>query len=156
MSNEKVFEVVREVLADVLELDLSEIGSESKLVDDLGADSLDIVDLSFSLSKKFNIKMPQSSVIAAAEEMVDDMALIVKSDRVTALGAELLQRGPNAYRAEEVYEGKTVSEIFTETKVQHWVNLCTAVLESGKTGDELVAQTIQDVVISRADASAVA
>lgn len=151
MSTEDLVRPVIKVIADVLELDIEEISADSKLVEDLGADSLDIVDLGFSLAKKLDIKLPQSSVIAKAEEMVEDMSLLVVRDRLTQLGAELLQKSPNAYRVDEVFEGKTLSEVFSETKVQHWVNLCAAVLASKRNGEDLLAEAIQTVVIGAKD-----
>lgn len=156
MNIEDLVHAVKEVVADVLELDVEEISADSKLVEDLGADSLDVVDLGFSLAKKLDIKLPQSSVIAKAEEMVGDMSLLVVGDRLTQLGAELLRKSPNAYKADEVFEGQSLSEVFAETKVQHWVNLCAAVLGGTLNGEDLVAETIKKVVLSATDACAVA
>ena len=61
------------------------------------------------------------------------------------MGAELLRSGPNQYNAEEVHPGKTLVEVFADTKVKHWVNLSQAIKESGLTGDELIQQRVQAV-----------
>ena len=145
MLNEKIVDEVMDVVADVLEMDIDDIDLESRIVADLGADSLDIVDLSFSLGKQLNIKMPQKTVIMHAEEIFGDTHNIVESEKLTEMGAELLRLGPNQYSEDEVHQGKTLIEVFADTKVKHWVNLSQAIKESGLTGDELIQQRVQAV-----------
>jgi acyl carrier protein len=50
-----VFEKVRELLADQLEIDPMEIDMDTDILDDLGADSLDVVELVMSLEEEFGI-----------------------------------------------------------------------------------------------------
>lgn len=54
---DEIFEVVRECLADSLALEPAKITRESRLADDLGADSLDIIDVVFMLEKRFQIRV---------------------------------------------------------------------------------------------------
>ncbi|MDD5658440.1 MAG: acyl carrier protein [Actinomycetota bacterium] len=51
------FEKVKEILVDVLGVNADDIKPESKFVDDLGADSLDLVELIMSLEDKFQIEI---------------------------------------------------------------------------------------------------
>ncbi len=51
------FEKVKEILVDVLGANADDIKPESKFVDDLGADSLDLVELIMSLEDKFQIEI---------------------------------------------------------------------------------------------------
>ena len=51
------FDKLKEILADVLGVKIEEIKAESKFVDDLGADSLDLVELIMSLEDKFSIEI---------------------------------------------------------------------------------------------------
>jgi acyl carrier protein len=148
MTNDVLIKV-QQIIADVLELDLDEISTDSALVDDLNADSLDVVDLSFSLGKKLKIQMPKKSVIMHAEEILGDLSKVVENSRLTALGAELLQQSPNKYSAEEAKEGTPVSKIYTETKVVHWANLCEEILETEMTGDELIIKRLNKVLTSQ-------
>ena len=53
-----VFEKVKNIVADKLSLDADEITIESSFVDDLGADSLDIVELIMALEDEFEIEIP--------------------------------------------------------------------------------------------------
>jgi len=52
-----VFEKVRAILCDQLDLDEDKVTMDSSLVDDLGADSLDAVDLIMSLEDEFDMEV---------------------------------------------------------------------------------------------------
>ena len=56
MSN--VLERVKKVIVEQLGVDESEITLESSFVDDLGADSLDVVELIMALEEEFNVEIP--------------------------------------------------------------------------------------------------
>ncbi len=67
-----IFEKLQEIIADQLELDAEEITYESNILDDLGADSLDVVDLVMSVEDEFGIEVPDEALkdIRTVEEMV--------------------------------------------------------------------------------------
>lgn len=56
------FEKIRKILSDFLEIKESEITLESNLVDDLGADSIDLVDLAMSVEDEFEIELPDELI----------------------------------------------------------------------------------------------
>jgi len=49
---------VKEVVVEQLSVDADEVKEESKFVEDLGADSLDVVELVMALEEKFDIEIP--------------------------------------------------------------------------------------------------
>ena len=53
---------VRSILAEQLGVDVSELLPESSILDDLGADSLDVVELVMSLEEAFDIEVPDEDV----------------------------------------------------------------------------------------------
>jgi acyl carrier protein len=57
MSDSSVFPRVRALVADSLAIPESDVRMESRLITDLGADSLDFVDLVFAIEKAFGIKL---------------------------------------------------------------------------------------------------
>lgn len=65
-----VFEGLQKIIAEQLEIDEDDIRPDSDIIDDLGADSLDIVDLVMSIEDEFHVEIPDEAV----EEMrtVDD------------------------------------------------------------------------------------
>ncbi len=54
------FEKVKSILVDGLDLEEDQVTLESKIKEDLGADSLDMVDLIMSIEDEFNIKVAES------------------------------------------------------------------------------------------------
>jgi acyl carrier protein len=63
MSEEEVFEKVQEALVDALGVDDDEVTPEAKLTADLGAESIDFLDITFRLEKAFDIKIPRGELI---------------------------------------------------------------------------------------------
>jgi acyl carrier protein len=57
-----VFEKVRSILVGQLGIDEEKITMEASIVDDLGADSLDVVDLIMSLEEEFDVEIPDEDV----------------------------------------------------------------------------------------------
>lgn len=53
-----MFEKIRDIIAEQLGIEANEINTESSFVDDLGADSLDIVELIMALEEEFNMEIP--------------------------------------------------------------------------------------------------
>ena len=54
-----LFDEIKEVVVEQLNVEASEIKEESKFVEDLGADSLDVVELVMALEEKFDIEIPE-------------------------------------------------------------------------------------------------
>ena len=58
-----IFEKVKDLIADQLDVDDKDgIAMESSITDDLGADSLDVVDLVMALEDEFNVEIPEDQV----------------------------------------------------------------------------------------------
>jgi len=57
MTRDQVFGTIRSIVADSLAVPAAGIRLESRLTDDLGADSLDFVDIVFMIEKAFSIKI---------------------------------------------------------------------------------------------------
>ncbi len=62
LPREEVFEKVKQALVDALSVEPSEITEEATLFNDLGADSIDFLDIIFRLEKAFNIKISQEEL----------------------------------------------------------------------------------------------
>ncbi|MBQ5320895.1 MAG: acyl carrier protein [Oscillospiraceae bacterium] len=57
-----VFDKVRDILQEQFDVEADKITSETALIDDLGADSLDLVDLVMSFEDNFNIEIPEDEL----------------------------------------------------------------------------------------------
>lgn len=93
-TQEEVFAKIREALVDALAVDEDEVTPEATLVGDLGAESIDFLDIVFKLEKAFDIKIPRGELFP---EDVLTNPQYVKDGKVTAEGvAELRKRMPFA------------------------------------------------------------
>ena len=57
-----VMEKIKAILREQLNIDESEIVPEASFIDDLGADSLDIVELIMSMEEEFGLEIPEDEV----------------------------------------------------------------------------------------------
>ena|SRR5688500_13585699 len=62
MTDHPTFDAVRALVADSLAQDQDEVRLDSRLVTDLGADSLDFIDMIFALEKRFDVKIRQGEL----------------------------------------------------------------------------------------------
>jgi len=62
MTRDDIFPRVRAMIADSLAIDESTVALQSRLIDDLGADSLDFVDLVFAIEKAFGVKIREADL----------------------------------------------------------------------------------------------
>ena len=66
MSSEEVFEKVKAIIVEQLQVAENTVTEEASFIDDLGADSLDLVELIMALEEEFDIEIPD----ADAEKVV--------------------------------------------------------------------------------------
>jgi acyl carrier protein len=93
-TKEEVFEKVQAALVDALGVDEDEVTEEATLVGDLGAESIDFLDIVFRLEKAFNIEIPRSELFP--EDILTN-AEYIQDGKVTPAGlAELKKRMPFA------------------------------------------------------------
>ena len=57
-----VFEKIRAILSEQLDLEEDDITMESNIAEDLGADSLDVVDLIMAIEDEFEIEVPDEEI----------------------------------------------------------------------------------------------
>lgn len=57
-----IFEQVKKILCDQLDLEEEQVNEGSEVIDDLGADSLDIVDLVMTLEEEFDTEIPDEDI----------------------------------------------------------------------------------------------
>jgi acyl carrier protein len=68
-----LFDEVKEVIVEQLNVASEEVKPEAKFVEDLGADSLDVVEMIMALEEKFEIEIPDSDAekIQTVQDVVD-------------------------------------------------------------------------------------
>ena len=73
MSQTEIFEKVKKIVADQLSVEPDNITARSNFANDLGADSLDTVELVMALEEEFDIEIPDEAAekITTVQEAVD-------------------------------------------------------------------------------------
>lgn len=111
MANEAIFSKVQEVLVDALAVDEDEVTSEATLTGDLGAESIDFLDIVFRLEKAFGIKIDQGEIFPSN---VLENEEFVKDGKVTDAGmAELRKRMPHAEGSLDEFDASRDVEEFS-------------------------------------------
>ena len=93
-DKQEVLQKVKGILTDALGVDEGEVAEDASLVADLGAESIDFLDIVFRLEKSFDIKIPRGELFP--EDVLTDPKY-VQDGRVTEKGlAQLRERMPFA------------------------------------------------------------
>ena len=73
MNSEEVFDKVKEIIVEQLGVAENAVTEEASFIDDLGADSLDIVELIMALEEEFDIEIPDSDAekVVTVGDVVD-------------------------------------------------------------------------------------
>ena len=124
MTREEIFEEVREVLVDALGLDDDEVTENATLMGDLGAESIDFLDIVFRLEKSFGIKIPREELFPA-ESLLSNPEF-VSNGKLTDKGvAEFKQRMPHSDLSsfQEDPDINRLPDLFTVGSVVNFVDL---------------------------------
>ena len=114
MTRDEIFQKVAATLVEALNVDEDQVTLASTLQGDLGAESIDFLDIVFRLEREFSIKIPRNELFP--ESIFQGDPEFVKDGKVTAKGlAELRSKMPYANLAEfeknPTLEG--ISDLFT-------------------------------------------
>lgn len=90
MSRDEIFQQVQEVLIDALGVDDDEVTADATLMGDLGAESIDFLDIVFRLEKAFEIKIPREELFPI-EGMMSNPEFVADG-KLTEKGLAEMQR----------------------------------------------------------------
>lgn len=125
MTRDEIFNKVRTLLVDALVVDEEDVSLQSRLTTDLGAESIDFLDIVFRLSQVFGITIAQGELFPENPSQQADM---VKDGKVTAGGLAMLksklphvdftsfEKDPSVKRVGELFTVETVVN-FVERKL---------------------------------------
>lgn len=73
MGSDEIFEKVKEIIVEQLGVTDTAVTLEASFIDDLGADSLDIVELIMALEEEFDIEIPDTDAekVVTVTDVVD-------------------------------------------------------------------------------------
>jgi acyl carrier protein len=112
-----VLEEVKKAIAETLNIDKNSIRPESSLIKDLGAESLDFLDINYRLEQTFGIKMARHFILEHIEEMFGEGSAIDADSKITDKAVLLLKvRMGDNY--EELKSGMDMDEVPALVTVQ--------------------------------------
>src|SRR5207248_5298905 len=121
-TQEEIYSKVSATLVEALNVDEDDITPESTLQGDLGAESIDFLDIVFRLEREFGIKIPRGELFP--DSIFQGDPDLVRDGRVTDLGmAELRSRMPYADLSDFDRDRRldAVPELFTVGLVTRYV-----------------------------------
>ena len=126
MTRDEIFGKVQHVLVEALSVDEDDVTPSARLMADLGAESIDFLDIVFRLEKTFNIKIPQEELMARdvlsnpgniTDKRLNPAGLAALKKAMPHVDLTEFEKDPNVDRIGDVY---TVDAIvrFIEQKLQ--------------------------------------
>jgi acyl carrier protein len=127
MNEQEVFEKVRETLVEALGVDDDEVTPEATLTGDLGAESIDFLDIVFRLEKAFDIKIPRGELFPdnilnnpefVQDGKLTDTGLTQLKDRMPHADFSEFEQNPDINKMADLFKVQTiVNYILTKVKV---------------------------------------
>ena len=121
MSRDEIYTKVQAVLVDALGVDEEEVTPNAVIRDDLGAESIDFLDIMFRLEKAFGIKIPRGEMIP--ENLANDPN-VVANGVVTPAGIAMLKsKMPHSDFSDFERDPKldNMSKLFTVNAIVNYV-----------------------------------
>lgn len=127
---------VIEVIAHSMDRPVSEVTPASSLEMDLGAQSLDYLDIAFSLEREFRIQFPRTDFFQRASDHFGEDTL-AKDGVITDFGLRLLTVGMPELDAAQLKPGLRVDEVRRMFTVATFVRVTKQLLESKANADRI-------------------
>jgi acyl carrier protein len=120
MDRDDIFSKIQEVLDDALGVDEDEVTPEASLTADLGAESIDFLDIVFRIEKTFDVKISQGELFP--ENLVDNEEWVAEG-KLTDAGLDML-KGRMAHVDFDTFEGsdRSISKLGDAITVKSLVN----------------------------------
>ena len=126
MTDEEVFTKVREALVEALAVDEEEVAPGASIMGDLGAESIDMLDIVFRLEKAFGFKIPPGDLFP---DNVLNNPEYVENGKLTEAGLAKLKESLPHVDFGELERNSEVSNLMGVFKVQTIVNYVRAKLD---------------------------
>jgi acyl carrier protein len=114
---------VKEAVVEALALDDDEVTPDSTLMDDLGAESIDLLDILFRVEKATGVKIEASDLGDYIQGGIPDDEFSDDNEVITSKGAEQLAKVMPQVDASEVVGSLKADEVITLFTVQNLVDM---------------------------------
>jgi acyl carrier protein len=128
IDHDAVSRQVIEIVARALDQDPAKVHLDSRLWGDLGAESLDMLDIAFSLESNFKIRVPHSDLLGRARDHFGE-SRIVLNGVLSDFALELIRRSMPELDATQIRSGLTPYEFRRLVTVESLVRVVLRLLE---------------------------
>jgi acyl carrier protein len=130
ITDEEVFVTAREAIVFALAVEPEQVTPDTKLLDDLGAESIDFLDIAFRLEQMLPIRIPRDDLIEQLEEALGEETVVDADRQLTPLGAYLVRERLTGIDSDRVQPGLCVDDVARLWTVQTWADLAMRLLDT--------------------------
>lgn len=129
MTREEIASGVRECIARALDIEEERVTEESRLIEDLGGDSLDWLDILFQLEEKFYVAISPRAIDTALRTRVGEDVPLHDEGIYTPQALAILREIMPEVPPEELYDGMPIQELPRVFRVGTMINLVQQAME---------------------------
>lgn len=130
MTNEEIYSAVSTAVAEALGLDEDEVTPEATLLDELGAESIDLLDILFRLERSLGVKIQASDLSDHVQGGIPDDEFGDENEIITPRGMEQLKRVMPQLGAMDLDGKLQADRVMSYFTVQNLVDLVASRAES--------------------------
>ncbi|MHA2281721.1 MAG: acyl carrier protein [Promethearchaeota archaeon] len=124
-----IFEKVREAIVLALGVEEEEVKKEASLIDDLGAESIDFLDIAFRLERIFEIRLARANILEKAIAIFGEES-IVNEGILTETAISLIMDRMPEMESSKISEEMTEEDIAPFFTVQTWIRAVNEILKA--------------------------
>ena len=128
-SDQEILQRIQEIVAEVLRIPVEQVTPDSLLGEDLGAESLDFVDIQFGLETDFEVEFHQGSTVDKLAELLAPQKL-EENDLLTSFGAAVLQARMPEVDPARLQEGQPAAVGESLYTLRTWVRVIKEILSA--------------------------
>ena len=126
--NQQILSTVRECFAEALGLEEDEVEWGSRVIDDLGAESLDLLDIVYRLERAFDIRIPRGGIESTGKEGLEEGEEYEVNGILTDRAVEKLAEAMPEVPRDEFQPGMKAAEVPLLFRVGTFYNLVVRLL----------------------------
>ncbi len=129
LTEAEIFDKFADIVAQSLRIERAKVSMDAHIMDDLGAESLDLIEITMETESAFDVWLPEKSILDTAAEVFGPDVL-VKDGLLTEAGKEMLRRRMPIESA-QLFEGEVTTKDLQSyfLSVRSWVALIERLME---------------------------
>jgi acyl carrier protein len=122
-TSEEIYEAVQQAVVDALGVDEDEVTPDATLLGDLGAESIDLLDILFRLERKLGVKIQASDLAAYVQGGIPDDEFGDENEIITPRGLEQLKKAMPQINTDELAGKLKADQVMSLFTVQNLADM---------------------------------